>query len=233
LRRGFVEPAPRENAPSSLHPHHRGPSALIFDHINLEAGVVEVILVGALPVSPTCLLSGRSSARCARLSLPLTRHSNRSPPAPVSAVGKRNFARQRQRPRNGPSNSIGRLQRRLSTPRAAFSASSRSPRICRARSRNTRPASVGATRRVVHNRSFTSSCASNVAAEVQVMSAGKGIRHSGRNDGSVPMVGFRTAWALPVSPTCLPNGQGSVRCSAFHSTDVAFKPSLYQRQSPP
>src|SRR5689334_20247180 len=32
-------------------------------------------------------------------------------PTPVSAVGKRDFAGQRQRPRNGPSNSIGRLQR--------------------------------------------------------------------------------------------------------------------------
>jgi hypothetical protein len=45
--------------------------------------------------------------------------------------------------------------------------------------------------------------------------------------------GSRTAWALPVSPTCLPNGQGSARCSAFRRTDSAFEPSLYQRQSPP
>jgi hypothetical protein len=32
--------------------------------------------------------------------------------------------------------------------------------------------------------------------------------------------------ALPVSPTCLPNGQGSARCSAFRRTDSAFEPSL-------
>src|SRR6516164_1416362 len=32
-------------------------------------------------------------------------------PTPVSAVGKRNFPGQRQRPRNGPRNSMGRLQR--------------------------------------------------------------------------------------------------------------------------
>ncbi|MGC1236149.1 MAG: hypothetical protein WA838_15965, partial [Xanthobacteraceae bacterium] len=31
---------------------------------------------------------------------------------------------------------------------------------------------------------------------------------------------------------CLPNGQGSARCSAFRCTDSAFEPSLYQRQSP-
>jgi hypothetical protein len=36
-----------------------------------------------------------------------------------------------------------------------------------------------------------------------------------------------------VSPTCLPNGQGSARCSAFRRTDSAFEPSLYQRRSPP
>jgi hypothetical protein len=36
-----------------------------------------------------------------------------------------------------------------------------------------------------------------------------------------------------VSPTCLPNGQGSARCSAFRRIDSAFEPSLYQRQSPP
>jgi hypothetical protein len=47
------------------------------------------------------------------------------------------------------------------------------------------------------------------------------------------MAGSRTAWALPVSPTCLPNGQGSATCSAFRRTDSAFEPSLYQRQSPP
>jgi hypothetical protein len=34
-----------------------------------------------------------------------------SPLTPVSAVGNRDFAGQRQRPRNGPSNSIGRSQR--------------------------------------------------------------------------------------------------------------------------
>ena len=47
------------------------------------------------------------------------------------------------------------------------------------------------------------------------------------------MAGSRMAWALPVSPTCLPNGQGSTRCLAFRRTDPAFEPSLYQRQSPP
>ena len=36
-----------------------------------------------------------------------------------------------------------------------------------------------------------------------------------------------------VSPTCLPNGQGSARCLAFRRTNPAFEPSLYQRQSPP
>src|SRR6516164_1573219 len=40
-------------------------------------------------------------------------------------------------------------------------------------------------------------------------------------------------WALPVSPTCHPNGQGSVRCLAFRRTDPAFEPSLYQGQLPP
>ena len=39
--------------------------------------------------------------------------------------------------------------------------------------------------------------------------------------------------ALPVSPTCHPNGQGSVRCLAFRHTDPAFEPSLYQGQLPP
>ena len=39
--------------------------------------------------------------------------------------------------------------------------------------------------------------------------------------------------ALPVSPTCHPNGQGSVRCLAFRRTDPAFEPSLYQGQLPP
>jgi uncharacterized membrane protein YbhN (UPF0104 family) len=39
--------------------------------------------------------------------------------------------------------------------------------------------------------------------------------------------------SLTVSPTCLPNGQGSARCSAFRRIDSAFEPSLYQRQSPP
>jgi hypothetical protein len=29
LSRRFVKPAPRENAPSGLHPHHRGPGTLI------------------------------------------------------------------------------------------------------------------------------------------------------------------------------------------------------------
>ena len=47
------------------------------------------------------------------------------------------------------------------------------------------------------------------------------------------MAGSRTAWALPVSPTCLPNGRGSARCSAFRRADSAFEPSLYQCQSPP
>jgi hypothetical protein len=42
----------------------------------------------------------------------------------------------------------------------------------------------------------------------------------------------RNASRMPVSPTCLPNGQGSARCSAFRCTDSAFEPSLYQRQSP-
>jgi hypothetical protein len=51
------------------------------------------------------------AARDARLSVALTQHSNRSLPTPVSAVGKRNFPGQRQRPRNGPCNSVGRLQR--------------------------------------------------------------------------------------------------------------------------
>ena len=46
------------------------------------------------------------------------------------------------------------------------------------------------------------------------------------------MAGYRTGWALPVSLTCPPNGQGSVRCSAFRRTDPAVEPSLYQRQSP-
>ena len=45
--------------------------------------------------------------------------------------------------------------------------------------------------------------------------------------------GFRTAWVLPVSPTCLSNGQGSAKCLAFRPTDAAFEPSLHQRQSPP
>ena len=40
-------------------------------------------------------------------------------------------------------------------------------------------------------------------------------------------------WALPVSPTCHPNGQGSVRCLASRRTDPAFEPSLYQGQLPP
>jgi hypothetical protein len=44
------------------------------------------------------------------------------------------------------------------------------------------------------------------------------------------MVGFRTAWALPVSPTYLPNGRGNARCSAFHPTDPAFEPSLHQHK---
>jgi hypothetical protein len=47
------------------------------------------------------------------------------------------------------------------------------------------------------------------------------------------MVGFRIAWALPVSPTCHPNGQGNVRCLAFRRIDPAFEPSLYQGQLPP
>jgi hypothetical protein len=47
------------------------------------------------------------------------------------------------------------------------------------------------------------------------------------------MAGSRTAWVSPVSPTCPPNGRSSARCSAFRLTDAAFKPSLYQRQSPP
>jgi hypothetical protein len=47
------------------------------------------------------------------------------------------------------------------------------------------------------------------------------------------MAGSRMARALPVSPTCLPNGQGSARFLAFRRTDPAFEPSLYQRQSPP
>jgi hypothetical protein len=38
----------------------------------------------------------------------------------------------------------------------------------------------------------------------------------------------RMAWASPVSLTSLPNGRSSARCSAFHPTDAAFKPSLYQ-----
>jgi hypothetical protein len=47
------------------------------------------------------------------------------------------------------------------------------------------------------------------------------------------MVGFRIAWALPVSPTCHPNGQGTVRCLAFRRTDPVFEPSLYQGEPPP
>jgi hypothetical protein len=47
------------------------------------------------------------------------------------------------------------------------------------------------------------------------------------------MVGFRTAWALPVSPTYLPDGRGNARCSAFHPTDPAFEPSLHQHKSLP
>jgi hypothetical protein len=38
--------------------------------------------------------------------------------------------------------------------------------------------------------------------------------------------GSHTAWVLPASPTYLPNGQGSARCSAFRRTDSAFEPSL-------
>jgi hypothetical protein len=47
------------------------------------------------------------------------------------------------------------------------------------------------------------------------------------------MADCRTAWALPVSPTYPLNGRDSARCSAFHPTDPAFEPSLYQHQSPP
>jgi hypothetical protein len=42
-------------------------------------------------------------------------------PTPVSAVGKRNFPGQRQRPRNGPCNSMGRLQRQNACRIAASS----------------------------------------------------------------------------------------------------------------
>jgi hypothetical protein len=51
------------------------------------------------------------AARDARLSIQLTGIRTESQTAPVSAVGKRNFPGQRQRPRNGPCNSMGRLQR--------------------------------------------------------------------------------------------------------------------------
>src|SRR5690242_10752727 len=47
------------------------------------------------------------------------------------------------------------------------------------------------------------------------------------------MAGSHTAWVLPASPTCLPNGRGNARCSAFHPTDPAFEPCLHQRRSPP
>jgi hypothetical protein len=54
------------------------------------------------------------AARDARLPVALTQHSNRvSTPTPVSTVGKRDFARQRQRPRKGPGNPIDRLQRQM------------------------------------------------------------------------------------------------------------------------
>src|SRR5712691_4845117 len=64
---------------------------------------------------------------------------------------------------NAPDNATRNVPRRLSTPRAAFSASSRSLGICCARSRNTRPAPVGVTCRVVRKRSFTPSRASRSA----------------------------------------------------------------------
>jgi hypothetical protein len=51
------------------------------------------------------------AARDARLSVALTQHWNRVSTNASLPVGKRDFAGQRQRPRNGPSNSIGRLQR--------------------------------------------------------------------------------------------------------------------------
>jgi hypothetical protein len=51
------------------------------------------------------------AARDAWLSGPLTQHSNRLSTKAISAVGKRNFPGQRQRPRNAPCNPIGRLQR--------------------------------------------------------------------------------------------------------------------------
>ncbi len=39
LRRGFVEPAPRENAARRLDSHHCSARSLVRNHIHIEAGV--------------------------------------------------------------------------------------------------------------------------------------------------------------------------------------------------
>jgi hypothetical protein len=51
------------------------------------------------------------AARDARFSIQLTGIRTKSPPTPISALGKRDFGRQRQRPRKGPRNPIDRLRR--------------------------------------------------------------------------------------------------------------------------
>ena len=76
----------------------------------LSANVTPACRKKNSPTSSFMRRNAFSDCRCSA-SLPLTQYSNRSRPTPVSAVGKRDFAGQRQRPRNGPSNSIGRLQR--------------------------------------------------------------------------------------------------------------------------
>src|SRR5207253_3701557 len=41
----------------------------------------------------------------------------------------------------------------------------------------------------------------------------------------------RTAWASSASPTCLPNGPASTRCSDFRRISSSFEPSLRRRRS--
>jgi hypothetical protein len=40
------------------------------------------------------------------------------------------------------------------------------------------------------------------------------------------------AWELFDSPTCLPNGRASTRCSGFRPNSFPFEPSLYRLRSP-
>src|SRR2546422_9772507 len=43
---------------------------------------------------------------------------------------------------------------------------------------------------------------------------------------------FHMAWELSASPTCLPNGPASTRCSGFPPNSCPFEPSLCRLRSP-